>query len=68
MYGRSFPSLCQLYFSLHFGVQTEILSKNQNSNLGLNKKYGIEIKNPISGKEYFDLLEKLKNESFTRIS
>ncbi|MDY4465369.1 MAG: hypothetical protein SPE30_03670, partial [Candidatus Treponema excrementipullorum] len=37
MYGRSFPSLCQLYFSLHFGVQTEILSKNQNSNLGLYK-------------------------------
>lgn len=35
MYGRSFPSLRQLYFSLHFGVQTEILSKNQNSNLGL---------------------------------
>lgn len=41
---------------------------DKNTRNYLNKKYGIEIKNPISGKEYFDLLEKLKNESFTRIS
>lgn len=32
----TFSSLCQLYFSLHFAMQTEILSKNTNSNLGLN--------------------------------
>lgn len=34
----------------------------------LKKHYEIEIKNPISGNEYFDLLNRLKNESFTKIS
>lgn len=36
MSGWTFSSLCLLYFSLHFAMQTEILSKNKNSNLGLN--------------------------------
>lgn len=44
------------------------LPLDTNTRNHLDEKYGIAIKNPITGKEYIDLLKKLEKEDFPSIS